>query len=178
MNIQLLKTDIKNFSVGLWGAAMAIVTVEIILLSTIPVLIPFTTTEARSIWEQEFKDNQEIQAPLNQGETLPQNKDREVAYKTLFTVTAYNSEPAQCSGSPCITANGYNLCTSNTSDTVATNYLPLGTKVRIPRYFGGKVFVVRDRMNKRYSKRIDVWMKNKDEAVKFGIKRAQVEVLK
>lgn len=92
-------------------------------------------------------------------------------------ITAYNSEAAQTDSSPCITASGFNVCEHGLEDTIGANFLKLGTKVRIPELFGDQVFVVRDRMNKRYSNRIDVWMVEKEDALKFGVKTAKIEVL-
>jgi len=92
-------------------------------------------------------------------------------------ITAYNSEVGQTDDDPCTTANGYNLCKNNKEDSIAANFLKFGTKVRIPELFGDKVFVVRDRMNSRHATRVDVWMKNHSDAMKFGIKTAKIEVL-
>jgi len=109
--------------------------------------------------------------------SLPQNIDREVKYRKKFAVTAYNSEVAQCDSTPCITANGFNVCEHDIEDTIATNVLKFGTKVRIPELFGDRVFIVRDRMNSRYTNRIDIWMKKKSHAKILGIKYAEVEIL-
>ncbi|MBU2415876.1 3D domain-containing protein, partial [Patescibacteria group bacterium] len=92
-------------------------------------------------------------------------------------ITAYNSEKAQTDSSPCITANGFNVCKHGKEDTVATNFLKFGTKIRIPNLFGDKIFIVRDRMHKRHSNKVDVWMINKKDAIKFGVKIAKVEVV-
>jgi 3D (Asp-Asp-Asp) domain-containing protein len=92
-------------------------------------------------------------------------------------MTAYNSEAAQCDSSPCITANGFNLCEHGIEDSVAANFLKFGTKIRIPELFGDKVFIVRDRMNSRYQNRVDIWMKEKQDALNFGIKYAKIEIL-
>lgn len=108
---------------------------------------------------------------------LPENKDTDVDWRGDFSVTAYNSEESQCDASPCITANGYNVCASGVEDTVATNMLPFGTKVRFPELFGDRVFVVRDRMNSRFEKRFDIWMINHDDAIEFGHKYTKVEIL-
>lgn len=97
------------------------------------------------------------------------------SYNTV--VTAYNSDVSQCNGNPCITANGYNLCKYKKEDTVAANHLAFGTKIKIPEYFGDKVFTVRDRMNSRYRNRVDVWMVNYSDARNFGIRRAEIHVL-
>lgn len=111
---------------------------------------------------------------------FPENGDKEVSYTALFAMTAYNSEVGQCDSTPCITANGFNVCKHDTEDTIATNVLAFGTRVRIPDLFGDRVFVVRDRMNERYSNknRIDVWMKSKENAQDFGVRVATIEVLK
>ena len=109
--------------------------------------------------------------------TFPELEENEVKNTLRFTITAYNSEVGQCDATPCITANGFDLCKHGVEDSIATNDLPFGTKVKIPDYFGDRVFVVRDRMNKRYSDRIDVWMLEKKEARTFGVKHATIQVL-
>jgi len=96
---------------------------------------------------------------------------------STHSMTAYNSEAAQTDGSPCITANGFNVCKHGIEDTVAANFLPMGTKIRIPDLFGDKIFTVRDRMNKRYGERVDVWMINRSDALKFGVRKAKIEVV-
>lgn len=93
-------------------------------------------------------------------------------------ITAYNSDVAQCDDTPCITANGFNVCEHGIEDTVAANFLPMGTKIRIPDLFGDRIFIVRDRMNRRHQSRVDVWMKEYKDAKQFGIKVATIEVLK
>lgn len=109
---------------------------------------------------------------------LPENDPWEVKKTDFLIVTAYNSEAGQCDSTPCITANGFNLCEYGIEDTVAANFLPFGAKIRMPELFGDKIFIVRDRMNARYDHRIDVWMKEKNQAVQFGAKVAKIEILK
>ncbi|MCK4539779.1 3D domain-containing protein [Candidatus Parcubacteria bacterium] len=108
---------------------------------------------------------------------LPDNSDLKVAWTANYTMTAYNSEVAQCDASPCITANGFNVCEHGIEDTVAANFLKFGTKIRIPEMFGDRIFVVRDRMNSRYTSRIDIWMQEKQSAIQFGVQYMQIEVL-
>ena len=109
---------------------------------------------------------------------LPESPNRRVKAVKKYLITAYNSERSQCDDSPCITANGFNVCEHGIEDTVATNFLPFGTKIRIPELFGDRVFIVRDRMNPRYSAhRLDIWMKNKKDAIRFGVKITYVEIL-
>ncbi len=100
-----------------------------------------------------------------------------VKWSGHYTLTAYNSEAGQTDNSPCVTANGFNVCEHGVEDTVAANFLPFGSKVRIPDLFGDRVFVVRDRMNPRHKNRLDVWMINYNDAKQFGVKTAKIEVL-
>ncbi|OGY89826.1 MAG: hypothetical protein A3B30_02225 [Candidatus Komeilibacteria bacterium RIFCSPLOWO2_01_FULL_52_15] len=88
-------------------------------------------------------------------------------------VTSYNSEPGQTDSTPFITAFG----TQVRDGIVATNYLPKGTKVRFPDLFGEKVFVVEDRMNVRYNKRMDIWSADKEFSRQFGARYLRMEVL-
>lgn len=109
--------------------------------------------------------------------SLPENENLEIAWTTYRTMTAYNSEAAQCDSTPCVTANGFNVCEHGIEDTIAANWLKFGTKVRIPELFGDKIFVVRDRMNTRYQDRVDIWMLEKETAKSFGRRIAKIEIL-
>lgn len=113
----------------------------------------------------------------NEKNTNEATEEQKVIRSSFHTITAYNSEAAQTDDSPCITANGFNVCEHGTEDTIAANFLKFGTKVRIPELFGDRVFVVRDRMNRRHADRVDVWMNNRQDALKFGIRVAKIEVL-
>jgi 3D (Asp-Asp-Asp) domain-containing protein len=109
--------------------------------------------------------------------TLPENNELNTVKAGIYEITAYTSDINQCDGSPCITANGFNVCEHGIEDSIAANFLKFGTKVKIPELFGDKVFIVRDRMNPRYDQRVDIWMINKDEAIKFGLKYTRIEIL-
>lgn len=100
-----------------------------------------------------------------------------VISSSVRTMTAYNSLPEQTDSTPCITANGFDVCKHWTEDTVAANFLKFGTKIRIPELFGDRIFIVRDRMNARYSDRVDIWMKDKQDARKFGRRTAKIEIV-
>ena len=108
---------------------------------------------------------------------LPENDIWETEKTGYYTITAYSSETSQCDSSPCITANGFNLCEHGIEDSVAANFLAFGTKIRIPDLFGEKVFIVRDRMNPRHQNRLDIWMQDKQKAKEFGVKIAKIEIL-
>jgi 3D (Asp-Asp-Asp) domain-containing protein len=110
---------------------------------------------------------------------LPANKNKiyTIKYSKYTTITAYNSIPNQTDNTPCITANNFNVCKHGIEDTVAVNFLKFGTKIRIPDIFGDKIFTVRDKMNARYTNRVDIWMINKDDAIKLGKRLAKIDIL-
>jgi len=91
-------------------------------------------------------------------------------------VTAYSSTVDQCDSTPCITANGFNLCENNKQNVIASNYLPFGTKVRFPDYDPDTIYTVQDRMNARYYFRADIWMKTRTDAKQFGFQRLTMEI--
>lgn len=107
---------------------------------------------------------------------LPQAKNTVPRRTYSIPLTAYTSEPAQTDSTPCITASGLDVCERDIENVVAANFLPLGTRVRIPELFGDRVFYVEDRMNKRYQYKMDVWMKEKATAKTFGLQHATIEV--
>jgi 3D (Asp-Asp-Asp) domain-containing protein len=95
--------------------------------------------------------------------------------KTMYMdSTAYTSTPEECDGDPFVTADGSDVA----DGIVATNVLPFGTKIRLPTVFGDKVFTVHDRMNARYSYRVDIWMADHNAMIQYGLKRnIPIEVL-
>lgn len=113
---------------------------------------------------------------------FPKSGDKEPKRVVTAVTTAYNSLVGQTDSTPCITANGFDLCEfyeeNGFGNTVATNFLALGTQVRFPDLYGDKVFVVRDRMNAKYNgtTRVDIWMKDYGEARIHGAKRLKMEV--
>jgi 3D (Asp-Asp-Asp) domain-containing protein len=132
--------------------------------------------------EKEIIQSEEILEATGTKQNLIVNKTKlnpksKILKTSYHVITAYNSEASQCDASPCTTANGFNVCDHGKEDTIAANFLKFGTKVRIPEYFGDRVFVVRDRMNPKNPDKIDVWMVEKSSAIKFGVKYAKIEVL-
>ena len=93
-------------------------------------------------------------------------------------VTAYNSLPGQTDSTPCITANGFDLCANNQQNVIAANFLKFGTKVRFPDFDPDTIYTVQDRMNARYAYRADIWMKTTVEARQFGLKTLKMEIYK
>ncbi len=94
-------------------------------------------------------------------------------YVVHVPTTAYSSTIDQTDSTPFITASG----TRVRPGVVAANFLPFGTRIRLPDYFGDQIFVVEDRMNERYHKRLDIWMASRGQAVDWGVRRLNVEVL-
>ncbi len=88
-------------------------------------------------------------------------------------VTAYSSTPEETDDTPFITAS----MTKVRDGIIATNFLPFGTKVMIPKLFGKKIFVVEDRMHERKTNFVDVWMPTKEDAIEFGITYAEIVVI-
>ncbi len=87
------------------------------------------------------------------------------------TATAYSSTVGQTDLTPCITAAG----TRVRPGVIATNFLPLGTRLRI----GEHVYVVEDRMNERYNGKyiIDIWHPTTAQAREFGAQLLEIEIL-
>jgi len=90
-----------------------------------------------------------------------------------ITLTGYSSTVEETDDTPFITASGKHV----RQGIVAANFLPFGTKIRIPELFGDEVFVVEDRMHRRHSDKIDIWFADKQSALRFGVQKTIVEVL-
>lgn len=97
----------------------------------------------------------------------------ETSKTLLLWVTAYSSTPEETDDTPFITAKG----TTVRDGIIATNLLPFGSRVKIPKLFGDKIFTVEDRMHRRKENFVDVWMPTKEDAEKFGINFTEVTVL-
>lgn len=109
-----------------------------------------------------------------QKEKLPKNSKKKIKKVIVVSATAYSSDRRQTDRTPFITASGKRV----RDGIVAANFLPFGTKIRIPQYFGDKEFIVEDRMARRHKQRIDVWFEHYRDARNFGIKRSiKIEVI-
>jgi 3D (Asp-Asp-Asp) domain-containing protein len=91
----------------------------------------------------------------------------------IIPISAYSSTPDQTDDSPFITARG----TYVRDGIIAANFLPFGTKIKIPEIFGDKIFVVEDRMNSRYWHKIDIWFPDRQSALEFGVKTAKIQII-
>ncbi len=87
------------------------------------------------------------------------------------SASAYSSSVDQTDATPCITASGSVV----REGIIATNFLPIGTWVRIDDAY----FVVEDRMNSRYNNKpyLDIWFPSRDQALLFGRRNLEIEVL-
>lgn len=119
---------------------------------------------------------QEMQNEASHYGTLPFAKSETPKQTVKIPLTAYTSDVAQTDSTPCITASGLDVCERNVENVVAANFLPIGTRVRIPELYGDRVFYVEDRMNARYYYKMDVWMKDINDARQFGVQYATVEI--
>ncbi len=110
-----------------------------------------------------------------QGMALMANSLMQIDVVKTFTtyVTAYSSSVDETDSTPNITASGHSV----KDGIVAANFLPFGTRVRIPEVFGDKVFVVEDRMAQKHNGKVDIWFPSKNQALAFGRKQLTVEVL-
>ena len=101
------------------------------------------------------------------------NKNAPKPRKIDVWITAYASVPEQTDDTPFITATGNYV----RDGIVAANFLPFGTKIRMPELFGEKIFVVEDRMHSRFQNSVDVWFADNKEAKKFGKQWSKIEIL-
>lgn len=88
-------------------------------------------------------------------------------------VTAYSSTPEETDDTPFLTARN----TEVRDGVVAANFLPFGTRIQIPEHFGDKIFMVEDRMHRRKTNFVDIWMPTKEAAREFGINFTKIVIL-
>lgn len=151
-----------------------------------PILVFFLLTHGgfdKTFSDQNFLSNLELSKRnylLHPSES-ENNKDfSDVDRASIREVTAYNvGDPKQTHGNPCVAANGENICAALNLGykRCAANFVPFGTRLYIATY---GVCTVTDRMNRRYSNRVDIAMKvaEKDRALRFGLKKLKVTILK
>ena len=120
-----------------------------------------------------FSDEDDSVPTIEEESIVIGGKEYEVNRIHSTTITAYSSTVDQTDSDPFITASG-----SWVKDgIVAANFLPFNTKIRIPEYFGDRVFVVKDRMNRRFYNRVDIWFPSRGQAINFGITYTEIEIL-
>ena len=111
---------------------------------------------------------------IAQASQVTTKKKAKVVPRTfLVTATAYSSSIDQTDSTPFITASN----TFVRDGIIAANFLPMGTRIKIPQLFGDKQFIVEDRMNSRYWYNIDLWFADHDTAMQFGKKQVVIEII-
>ena len=88
----------------------------------------------------------------------------------LCTVTAYTASYEECGKTDGITSSGTRATEGRT---VACDFLAFGTQVVIL----GQTYVVEDRIGSGHPSKMDVYMESKEEALKFGRRQLEVEIL-
>lgn len=112
-------------------------------------------------------------SPANSKKITAVQSGNAKATELILFASAYSSTRDQTDEDPFTTAWG----TRVHDGIVAANFLPLGTKIKIPEIFGNKIFVVEDRMNRRYWQKIDIWFPNRADALDFGTKKVKIQIL-
>lgn len=107
---------------------------------------------------------------------LPESERAEPRPFSTMTVTAYNSVPGQTDATPCIGAQGSDICEiyARGENVCAANFVPLGTVLTVD---GLGECTVRDRMNSRYYYRVDWYMGMDVSAARtFGARQKAVSI--
>ncbi len=107
---------------------------------------------------------------------LPLSDVRKVDDQMTMTVSAYNSVVWQTDDTPCIGAQGTDICEllEQGQQTCAANFVPIGTILNIE---GLGMCTVRDRMNARYYYRVDWYMGQDIQAARnWGIRKKLISI--
>lgn len=114
-----------------------------------------------------------MEATIETAEALGRSLTGEAVETHEVWVTAYSSTPEETDDTPFTTA----MNSAVRDGIVAANFLPFGTKLQIPEHFGDKVFTVEDRMHRRKTNFVDIWMPTKEDAKRFGISYTSIVIL-
>ncbi|MFW9899878.1 MAG: hypothetical protein ACFFDY_01165 [Candidatus Thorarchaeota archaeon] len=90
-------------------------------------------------------------------------------------VTAYNSEVCQTDDTPHIAAWNNPVYDGMVAVSRDLEELGLGRGCKV--YIDGNEFVIDDRMHKRKRGQLDIWMKDRESAEKWGVQEKEVLVL-
>lgn len=105
---------------------------------------------------------------------ISNRKPTVVMKKINVVATAYSPSIEETDDTPFVTASGANV----REGIIASNLLPFGTKVRFPKLFANKIFIVEDRMHWRVSNNnVDIFFFSKQDALNFGARYTEMEVL-
>ena len=87
----------------------------------------------------------------------------------LCTVTAYTASFEECGKTDGITASGVKATEGRT---IACDFLKFGTQVVIL----GQTYTVEDRIGSGHPSKLDIFMEDRQEALKFGHQKLEVEI--
>jgi 3D (Asp-Asp-Asp) domain-containing protein len=126
-----------------------------------------------------FGDSVAYADPIESPLLIEKTADYVVRSETIRVVTAYNAgDPAQTDDTPCISANGENICKAleNGKKRCAANFVPLGSSLFVDKI---GVCVVTDRTNRRYRNRVDIAMQKSEyhKARRFGRQKLWVKII-
>jgi len=88
----------------------------------------------------------------------------------LCSVTAYTASYEECGKTDGITSSGTKATEGRT---VACDFLKFGTQIVIL----GQTYVVEDRIGEGHSNKLDIFMDDQEEALRFGRRQLEVEIL-
>ena len=116
---------------------------------------------------------------VNSSLMIHNNQQYIVKSETIRIVTAYNAgDPNQTDDTPCISANGENLCEAlvKGQKRCAANFVPLNSRLYVDKI---GVCLVTDRTNKRYRNRVDIAMQKSEyhKALQFGRQKLHVKII-
>lgn len=135
--------------------------------------------EQNAIISVDFEIEEQKEDIKNQNLTSAKTKKAvfNPSQKEFYVIsTAYSSSVDETDSSPFITASGADI-RKHPYRIVAANFLRIGTKLQLPDLYGDTIFDVQDRMNQRFSDRLDVWQPSKQEAKQFGIRKVKVRIV-
>lgn len=90
-------------------------------------------------------------------------------YQQVIT-TSYTASFEECGKSDGITASGL---PAQEGVTIASDHLPLGSLVEID----GHTYMVQDRLGGGHTDRIDIYVEDKEKAIRYGVQKKEVKVL-
>lgn len=166
----------ENIMLSIIKLYILVLLLTLALVSFAPFYLPH---EEDAIAEGAFGLDQDSASPLQlieQTTILPfssivhQNTPR----KMQVVVTAYSPSECETDNDPLITASGKFV----QEGFVANNLLPFGTRIRLPKIFPNRTFIVEDRMHwSRGEEYVDVLFFSREAALNFGAHYTEMEIL-
>jgi 3D (Asp-Asp-Asp) domain-containing protein len=121
--------------------------------------------------KNDVRESHSIRAESNAG------ADKKEKRRMIREVSAYNSVPEQTDSTPCISADGTDICKRHKKGEciVASNAYPLNTRLRIENIGD---CIVADRTHPRFRHRVDLFMdKDVRGAKNFGVRKLTIAEL-